>query len=377
MQSLKEHGVNIVFFANKPENENSKQDDENAYAVWNRGIFYPFQIFKSLATIARVDIVHVQHEFFLYGGWVSAILFPVLLALIRLLGKPVIVTIHGVIPLSELNERFKEENELNGPLPVLKIGLIFLTKAIVFLSDAVIVHGRFFAETLYNEYRCPKWKIHAISHGVEEATSIIPRSEAKKRLGLENKVIVLFFGYISKYKGIETLIEAFGRVAKKHENWILIIGGGQHPRLRLNFKYEEYITKFQREARSLAPEQIIFTGFISNEELPFYFSAADILVFPYTTAMSSSGPLAFSMSYGKPIIASDIPPIRELIPFEECLFNKNSSEDLTKKLELMLNSYNLRRRIVGHVKRTRGYNFWSKVGLQTCLLYQKVSNSSW
>ena len=372
VQSLREHGVHVVVFSNKPEKTKPQQDFGGIHTCWNRGILYPFQIFRALATNVDVDIVHIQHEFFLYGGMVSAILFPVLLVLIHLLGKPVIVTIHGVISLSELNERFKEENELNGPLPLLKFGLIFLTKVIVFLSDAVIVHGRFFAEALYNEYKCPQWKVHVIPHGVEKAKTIIPPSEAKKRLRLENKVIILFFGYITKYKGIETLIEAFGRMAKKHQNWILLIGGGKHPRLRGNPKYEEYITKLQQEALSLAPKQILFTGFISDEELPLYFSAADGMVFPYNTTMSSSGPLALSMSYGKPVIASDIPSIGELIPFEECLFKKNSSEDLVKKLQLMLNSYDLRHRVGICIERIGERNSWSKVGLQTCRLYQKV-----
>lgn len=371
VQSLREHEVDVAVFSNKPRNKKLIQTCEGVYATWNKGILYPFQTFKMLANTS-VDIVHVQHEFFLYGGVISAILFPVMLALIRLLHKPVVVTIHGVIPLSEMNERFKEENELDGPLPLLKLGLIFLTKTIVFLSDAVIVHGKFFLETLCNEYGCPKWKIYAIPLGVGKAVNMIPQNEAKKRLGLENKVIVFFFGYISKYKGIETLIEAFGRIAKEHPNLILIIGGGKHPRLRQSFKYEDYITKLQREARSSAPKQIMFTGFISNEKLPLYFSLADIMVFPYNIVMSSSAPLALSMCYGKPVIASDIPPFRELIPLGEALFKKNSSEDLIKKLQLMLNDRNLRDRIALYVRRVAECNSWSNVSLQTCNVFQNL-----
>lgn len=376
VQSLREHGVDVIVFSNKPERRGLEEGGGSIYTCWNRGILYPFQIFKGLRINRDVNLVHFEHEFFLYGGMVSSILFPILLVLVKLFSKPVVVTLHGVIPLSEVNKRFIEENELKGPLLLLKSGLVFLTKAIVFFSDAVIVHGRFFAEILRNEYKCPEDKIYVIPHGIKETATVVPQNEAKKRLGLEKEVIILFFGYIAKYKGIETLIEAFGQLAKKHPNWVLIIGGGEHPRLCTNLRYKKYILWLKQKLFLAAPEQITFTGFIPKEVLSLYFSAADIMVFPYNTAISSSGPLAFSMSYGKPVIASDIPSIRELIPFEECLFKKNSSEDLVKKLELMLNSYDLRRRIVVYVKRIREHNSWSKVGLRTCMLYQKVRNSS-
>lgn len=374
VQSLRELGVDITVFSNKPENGRQKQSDEGVCAIWNRGsIRYPFQIFKMLASNASVDVVHVQHEFFLCGGMFSAIIFPVLLVLTRLLVKPVIVTIHGVIPLSELNERFKEENELNGPLLLLKFGLIILTKAIVFLSDAVIVHEGFFAERLEKDYRCPQRKIYVISHGVEEIENKILQDEAKDKLGLNNKTVILFFGYITKYKGIETLIDSFGYVARQREDLVLIIGGGEHPRHRNNSHYCDYLLELRHRASSMAPPQkILFTGFIPNEELPLYFSAADLVIFPYTTSISSSGPLSLAASYGKTVIASDTPSFAEIIPFEQALFTRNSSESLANKIEQMLNSSFLRRRVSSYIDMMAKEDSWHNVGSKTCALYRRL-----
>jgi len=373
VQSLKEHEVDVVVFSNKLENERLMQSYEGVYATWNRGILYPFQIFKMLVSNASVDVVHIQHEFFLYGGMVSAILFPVLLALIRLLGKPVVVTIHGVIPLPEVNEQFKEENELNGSLILLKFGLILLTKAIVFLSDAIIVHEGFFAERLQKDYRCPQRKIYVISHGVEEIENKILQDEAKEKLGLNNKTVLLFFGYITKYKGIETLIDGFEWIAKQYEDSILIIGGGEHPRLRNNLCYVEYLSELQQRAVSAAAkERILFTGFIPEDDLPLYFSAADVLVFPYTTAMSSSGPLSFAMSYGKAVIASDIPSFAEIIPLEDALFRRNSSKNLAEKLERILSGSALRNRVSNYLKMKAKENSWHNIGSKTYSLYREL-----
>lgn len=372
VQALKEHGVNVIIFSNKSKNEKLKQSCEGVYPVWDKGILYPFQIFKAMVANQDANIVHIQHEFFLYGGVFSAFFFPVLLFLVRLLNKPVVVTMHGVIPLFELNERFKKENWLSGPLFLLKFSLILITKMIVFFSDALIVHGKFFAEVLYNDYKCPKKKIHVIPHGIEEIKTMISQNEAKRRLGLENKNVILFFGYITGYKGIETLIEAFGQLTKKYQDWILIIGGGEHPRLRLNPKYKEYLAKLKQMAHLLLPEKCVFTGFIPDEELILYLSAADMIVFPYTVGMSNSGPLMLSMSYGKPIIASNIPSMKELIPFEEALFKRRSSEELAKKLELIFNNSNLKHKMLLHFKKICEANSWNNVSMQTYMLYQSM-----
>lgn len=374
-QSLRQSGVDVVISLSKPEIGGSERKGEGVSATWSRGsVRYPFQIFKMLAASAGIDIVHFQHEFFLYGGVFSAILFPVLLALARQLGKPVVVTMHGVISLSDLNERFKAENGLNGPLPVLRIGLIFLTRAIVFLSDAVVVHEGFFAERLEKDYKCPQRKIRVIPHGVKETDDKIAQDEAKEKLGLDNKTVILFFGYITKYKGIETLIDGFGYVAKQQGDLVLIIGGGEHPRLRQNPRYREYLLELRRRAISVAPKQkILFTGFIHDYELPLYLSAADVLVFPYTTSMSSSGPLSFAMSYGKAVLASDIPSIAEIISLKDTLFKKNSPKDLAEKLERMLDSPVLRRRVSNYVKMRAKEASWQVVGSRTYELYREFA----
>ena len=372
VQALKERGVNVIIFSNKLKNEKLKQSCEGVYPVWDKGILYPFQIFKAMAANQDANIAHIQHEFFLYGGVFSALFFPVLLFLVRLLGKPVVVTMHHVIPLFELNERFKKENWLSGPLFLLKFSLILITNMIISFSDALIVHGKFFADVLYNDYKCPKKKIHVIPHGIEEIKTMIPQNEAKRRLGLENKIVILFFGYIAGYKGIETLIEAFGRLTKKYQEWILIIGGGEHPRLSLNPMYKEYLARLKRMAYLLSPGKCLFTGFIPNKELILYLSAADIIIFPYTTIMASSGALSLSISYEKPIIASNIPPIKELIPFKEVLFERRAYKELAEKLEQVLNNCDLKYNLSIYFKRIKEKNSWNNVALQTYNLYNDI-----
>ena len=352
-----------------------KELNKSIIACWNKGIFYPFQIFKNLVKI-KLDLVHIQHEFFLFGGLLSSLLFPVLLILLKILRKPTVVTLHGVIPLPEINQRFLKENEVSGPTLLLRLGLKLLTMTIVFLSDAIIVHENFFAKILEQNYRCSPRKIYIIPHGVEEIRTKILQTEAKEKLQLLDKVVILFFGYLARYKGLKTLIEGFALKASKNPEWVLIIGGGEHPRLKQKESYRRYLSKLKEEASYLASNRIIFTGIIPNEELPLFFSAADIVVFPYNFTMSSSGPFAKALKYEKPIVVSSTELFTDTIPFKEIIFTKGSPSSLGDKLELIIEDSRLRNRVTEWTKKVARKNSWRSVGVQTTSLYNQLINKS-
>lgn len=367
IRSLREHGLNVHLITNKVK-DNSIDECEDIFPCWDFGFRYPFQIFKTLYK-CKPDIIHIQHEYFLYGGALSALLFPVLIFLAKLSGCQVIVTLHGVIPLSELSKKFLTLNDIKGPASVHKIGLIFLTKIILLVSDSVIVHGNFFAETLIEEYGCPEKKIHVIPHGIKKIDPKVSQDVAKNSLGLKRRTMIFFFGYIAKYKGVEMLIDGFQLLTEKYPDWVLIIGGGAHPRFKNNYSYNRYVSKLRGMAYS-TNKQIIFTGFIKEEDLAKYFSAADLLVFPYTVIMSYSGPFAIASSYGKCVISSNIPPFTEYLP-KEALFER-SAEDLARKIDQVLNHPSLRDDISKHVMMMKYRNSWDKVGRQTEMVYRLI-----
>jgi len=362
---LRDHGLEVNLFSNKVI-DNSKEDFEDICSCWDTGFLYPFQIFKNLCK-CKPDIIHIQHEFFLYGGVLSALLFPVLLFLAKIAGRKVIVTLHGVIPLSEVHKRFLTLNEIDGPSVVLKIGLVFLTKTISLLTDAVIVHSNFFAETLMSGYGCMEEKVQVIPHGVNEVASRLSQNIAKERIGLSNKIVILFFGYIAKYKGIETLLEGFQLISKEHPNWVLIIGGGQHPRLKTKRSYREYLSNlYKREDK-----QVSFRGYIADDYVSTYFCAADLVVLPYNLIMSSSGPFALATSYGKSVVASNIPPFNEFLP-SQALFNEDDSNSLRERIENILSHPSSMQEISAHIEKIGEANSWTRVSLKTRKLYQHV-----
>ena len=319
MTALKNTDVRVILFSNC---YRIKEREKFIVPCWNEGSFYPFKIFKTLLK-NEIDIIHIQHEFFLFGGLLSSILFPILLLFCKVLRKPTIVTLHGVLPLSKIDQTFVKENVISGSPLFLRCGIKILTMSITLLSDAIIVHEKLFAKILKQRYHCSSKKIFIIPHGVEEKNVIILKNKAKERLNLLNKVVIFFFGYLAPYKGIQTLIKGFKLKTSENLDWILIIGGGEHPRLKHNPSYQSYLTNLKTETEYL-PSKIIFTGYIPDKKVPLFFSAADLIVFPYTFTMSSSGPFAKALTYEKPILVSKTNLFKEIIPFKDIMFHQNS-----------------------------------------------------
>ena len=103
--------------------------------------------------------------------------------------------------------------------------------------------------------------------------------------------MVLFFGLLRPYKGIETLLEAWRGVTGA-ELWIV-----GRPRMALE------------PLRAIAPPGVRFVpGFLPDAELPAYFRRADLVVLPYsrTERFDQSGVLATALGFGKPSVLSDV-----------------------------------------------------------------------
>jgi len=278
--------------------------EDRVYVIrcFSKNVLYIFQIFKQLCRI-KPNIVHIQHEYFLYGGLLSATLFPLLVLFSRLVAEKVVITLHhGVFPLSNIDNRdFRKENGLKGPALLLKLGLLTITKMIALFAHKVIVHELFMKKYLVTDYKISTHKIKIIPHGVEDVKQL-PKEESKRKLGLEGKTVLLYFGYLTGYKGLKELLDAYRDVAKKIPNTVLVIAGGPHPRLIREKWYRDWIRDLVKEALAIQWEikdrgKIVFTGYVPEDEIPLYFSVADIVVLPYKARIAASGPEALAIAF--------------------------------------------------------------------------------
>lgn len=124
--------------------------------------------------------------------------------------------------------------------------------------------------------------------------------EARRALGLSlEKKTLLFFGLIRDYKGLDLLIEAMHLLDGDYQ---LLIGGESYGSFA---KYEEQIK------HSKYPENIkVFNRYISDKEVPLFFSAADVCVLPYKSA-TQSGITSIAYHFELPLIVTDTGGLKE------------------------------------------------------------------
>ena len=126
----------------------------------------------------------------------------------------------------------------------------------------------------------------------------IDGSRIREKYGINNNdPVLLYVGRISPHKGIDLLIKSFNLVLEKKPNAKLLVVGKQ--------TFGSYTEELKELANEINPESIIFTGFVSDDELPYYYAACDV----YTTASLWEGfdiPIAEANACGKPAVAFDL-----------------------------------------------------------------------
>jgi beta-1,4-mannosyltransferase len=285
--------------------------------------------------------------------------------LIKLLRRPVVITLHEVVPQSSIDRNFLAETGFKGNVRILKVCMYLLVKSIYWTSNSLIVHSDYFREVLNKEYGCKKEKIFITPHGIEKMNHIPERGEARKALGLDGKKIVLFFGYLARYKGVHRLVDVFREMGS---DYMLIIAGGEHPRLKRKTSYQIYLDFLQKQSCH-AKAEIVFTGFVKEADIPLFFSAADVLILPYSRLISASGPMSLCISYGKPFLASKA--LAGLVNSPELLF-ENDTIGIRKKIEEFFADNSLKEVALKKCDSLFVDHLWANVAKKTDTLYRSL-----
>ncbi|MBI3234790.1 MAG: glycosyltransferase [Bacteroidetes bacterium] len=137
----------------------------------------------------------------------------------------------------------------------------------------------------------------------------LKREDAIKELGLDEQTrYMLFFGFIRKYKGLDTLIRTMAHPLIKELSVKAIIAGEFYEDAK---PYEDLIDEL-----GVRNQLVMKTDFIPNSEVSKYFSAADIVVQPYHSA-TQSGVTQIAYYYGNPMLVTNVGGLAELVPHQE------------------------------------------------------------
>ncbi|MFQ6678157.1 MAG: glycosyltransferase [Fidelibacterota bacterium] len=132
----------------------------------------------------------------------------------------------------------------------------------------------------------------------------IPKKEAKSLIEINEENMILFFGLIREYKGLDLLIKAAGKLKEKI---------GRFKILAVGDCYEDQ-EKYIKLIKDNEVEEIIDLRmeFIPNDQVYKYFSAADAIVLPYKTA-TQSGIVPVAYHFNKPVIITDVGGLKEIV----------------------------------------------------------------
>ena len=246
------------------------------------------------SAFGKYNVVHIHAEGPAFFSWLP-----------KLLGKRVIVTVHGLDWQREkwksgFGSKFIKQGEKNA----------------VKYADEIIVLSKGVHDYFRNQYGR---ETRFIPNGVN-------RPEIRKaelitdKFGLTKDSYILFLGRLVPEKGIRYLIEAFKNV--KTEKKLVIAGGSSDT------------DSFMKELKELAKDdkRIIFTGFVQGQMLEELYSNAYI----YTLPSDLEGmPLSLleAMSYGNCCLVSDIQECTEVVEDKALIFKKSNVQDLQNKLQ--------------------------------------------
>jgi glycosyltransferase involved in cell wall biosynthesis len=244
--------------------------------------------------------------------WWTYFFFPIILTIViiaKIKKKKIVCTAHNIVG--------HETNIIDR----------FSSKLVFKLSNKIIVHSEHNKKQLKEKYNIPINNIYVQIYGTLNfyKTKKISKTEAREKLNLKNSdKILLFFGTIRDYKGLDVLLKALAKVIKEFPDVKLLIAG--KPWENWN-KYERIITE-----NKIQKNVIKHLKYIPTEEVQYYFQACDLVVLPYRHFESQSGPGLISLTFKKPLIVSNVGSLPDLINNKKFLFTPNKQKVLASKI---------------------------------------------
>ena len=295
---------------------------------------------------ARADIVHFQ---FFRRERSESLYFPMM----RLFCKNLIFTAHNIIP--------HENNKTD----------YYLRYLVYKSATKVIVHTNSIKTRLLEMFDIPPEKVYvvpAVLATAEEPDVSVTKEIAREFLNLSDAdYVLLFFGYIRDYKGLDWLLEAFDMIKPKHDQLKLLVAGKPH-NTELHALYTEQIN-----GMTYRDDVIFVPEYIPDEEVDYYFVAADAVAVPYKEIYLSAV-LQVAFSYSKPVIVTNVGNFRNLVEQGEngYITNQNTPEELAEMIDLAFQDIdNLLAMGPMAYERHKSHPDWQEIGAMTIDVYQK------
>ena len=295
---------------------------------------------------ARNKILH----FHWWTSFLFVVFFPLTL-FAKLRGKKIVCTVHNVLG--------HESNLLDR----------LLCKLMLPLPDKYIVHSDKNREKLADIFGIDPQDISVIPHGSYDFYQDEPvsKAEALQYLGMnESTKMILFFGHIRDYKGVETLLQSLARVWDTIPNIKCVIAGKDW------VSWEPY----QRIIDNNQLQDVIDVrlDYVPSSEVKYFYSAADVVVVPYKHFDSQSGPGNIALGFGKPLVVSNVGGLPDLVREKDVIFEPGDQDGLAHALIRVLNNADFAQHLARQSSELAEKYSWDGIAKKTADLYQFILN---
>jgi glycosyltransferase involved in cell wall biosynthesis len=294
----------------------------------------------------QADLLHAQ--------WWSLPLFAAygcICLLFKLRGKPVVLTVHNVL--------------CHDRSALYKLASRFLFK----LGDHFIVHTPLNRSQLSTHYGIPLQKISVIAHGRLDfqVPSSVDRAAIRRQLGFKPQHrVILFFGAIRSYKGLDTALNAFGSVLRHHPTARLLIAG------KLWEKWAPYAKLIEKLA--ISDSVVTHLNYIHSGDVHRYFCAADLVVLPYHHFDSQSGVGATAVAFQKPMIVSNVGGLPELVGERRRIVTPGDPAALAEAIRYHFRQGKHPRTESATAESIASRLQWPPIARKTCAVYQRLTS---
>jgi glycosyltransferase involved in cell wall biosynthesis len=232
-------------------------------------------------------------------------------------------------------------------------------------ADAIIAHSPSAKEKLIETFGLQPQKVSVIPHGhfIDWYPSSVRPSDARDALGIpSDRSVFGFFGQIRRYKQVTELVRTYLRDISQDHTHLLVAGNPRTDAL-------------ESELRSMAddaPDVDLHLDFVPKDEVQYYFKAADVMVFPYDSILTS-GSIILSMSMARPVVAPRFGGIEDVVGADHgWLYDVGSSDGLADAMQRALSAAD-RLEAMGRDARKRARRWdWESIGAKTRALYDRL-----
>ena len=274
--------------------------------------------------------------------------------------RPLVTTIHDLIPFKNSLTAFYTDKDLSGDS--LRFKYMQFCTLIAAKSDLIIAPFEITRKDIVSELKVSNKKIRVISYGVDTVffkPLELSNAENKKKGG---KRVVLTVGGFNPRKGTDKLMEAFAKVVREHPNVELWICG------KWNFYHGNALAK---ELGIIDNVKIL--GHVPDSLLPTYYNLADLVVLPYRIGFSL--PVLEAMACGKAVITSDTADLKEIVGGFVEMVCPVDVDKLAESMNNLLSDDTVREELGQRALSKAQLLSWDKMAIKTMAVYSELYSS--